>query len=65
MYGRYGYDQLSKTLLWVYVGLLLIYTVVSLFVDSTALYLLHTVLSFSLIGFIVFRTMSRNIAKRR
>ena len=65
MYGRYGYDALSKTLLWVYAGLLLVYTVLSVFVDSPLLYLANILISFSLIFYILFRTMSRNIAKRR
>ena len=34
MYGRYGYDTLSKTLLWVYAGVLLAYMILSLFVES-------------------------------
>ena len=65
MYGRYGYDKLSKTLLWVYVGMLLVYTVLSLFVKSTLFYLLYTTASFALVIYVLYRTMSRNITKRR
>ena len=65
MYGRYGYDALSKTLLWVYVGVLVLYMILSLFIESPFLYLVHTLVSFSLVGYILFRTMSRNIPKRR
>lgn len=65
MYGRYGYDALSKTLLWVYVGVLLLHMILSLFIESPFLYLANMLISFSLVGYILFRTMSRNIAKRR
>ena len=65
MYGRYGYDALSKTLLWVYAGVLLVHMILSLFIDSPFLYLANMLVSFSLVGYILFRTMSRNIPKRR
>jgi len=65
MYGRYGYDALSKTLLWVYAGLLLLHMILSLFIESPFLYLMNMLVSFSLVAYILFRTMSRNIQKRR
>lgn len=65
MYGRYGYDALSKTLLWVYAGLLLLHMILSLFIESPFLYLVNMLVSFSLVAYILFRTMSRNIQKRR
>ncbi len=64
-YGRYGYDTLGKTLLWVYVGILLIYTVIALFVPDPLLYVLYLLLSTALFVYIIFRVMSRNIEKRR
>ena len=65
MYGRYGYDALSKTLLWVYAGVLVLHMILSLFVESPYLYLANMLVSFSLVAYILFRTMSRNIPKRR
>ena len=65
MYGRYGYDKLSKTLLWVYLGLVLTYTVISFFVDEPLFYLIYVLFSAALVGYVFFRTMSRNIQKRR
>ena len=65
MYGRYGYDTLSKTLLWVYAGLLILNMIISLFVDSALLYFTYLLVTMALIAYIFYRTMSRNIAKRR
>ena len=65
MYGRYGYDTLSKTLLWVYAGVLLAYMVISLFVESPLFYVIYLISTMSLIIYIFYRTMSRNISKRR
>lgn len=65
MYGRYGYDTLGKTLLWVYLGVLIIYSIVSLFVDSALLYVIFLMLSMFIVCYTIYRAMSRNIAKRR
>ncbi len=66
MYGRYGSDTLNKSLLWGYVALVLIYMVVFLFVEENPyIYLLYLLVSWALVGVIIFRMMSRNIAKRR
>lgn len=65
MYGRYGYDTLGKTLLWVYAGLLIFYSVTSLFVESALLYVAYLIASFSIVFYTFYRAMSRNIAKRR
>ena len=65
MYGRYGYDTLSKTLLWVYIGVMLLYMIVSLFVQSALFYVVYLMATMFLIAYIFYRTMSRNIAKRR
>ena len=66
MYGRYGSDDLNKALLWVYVGLVLLQMIVSVFVDNNAyLTMLFMLLTWVLIGVIFYRMMSRDIAKRR
>ena len=65
MYGRYGYDTLGKVLLWVYIALILIYTVLSLFVESALLYVFYLIFSTALVIYIFWRAMSRNITKRR
>ena len=66
MYGRYGNDTLNKTLLWGYVALMLAYMIAFLFVEENAyIYLAYLFLSWALIAIIFFRSMSRNIAKRR
>ncbi|MBR2353954.1 MAG: hypothetical protein IKA76_05585 [Clostridia bacterium] len=69
MYGRYGSDTLNKVLLWIYISLVLIYTVVSLFITnptvSLTLWLVYTVVDSILVVVILFRMFSRNIQKRR
>lgn len=71
MYGRYGTDTLNKTLLWVYVAVVLIYAVVSIFIPSTAVlagtivWLVYLLVSALLIVWIFFRMLSRNVVKRR
>ncbi len=69
MYGRYGSDTLNKVLLWTYISLVIVYTILSLFITNpqlaTALWLIYTVANISLVVTIVFRMFSRNIQKRR
>ena len=65
MYGRYGYDTLGKTLLWVYISLIFVYAVISFFVESALLYVFYLISSTALVVYIFWRAMSRNIAKRR
>ena len=66
MYGRYGNDTLNKTLLWSYAVIMIAYMIVFLFVKENAyIYLAYLLLSWALIGIIFFRSMSRNIPKRR
>ncbi len=64
-YGRYGTDTLNKTLLWVYIAILIVHTVVSLFVTNALFTLLYMLLSIALIVWIFSRMFSRNIAARR
>ncbi len=65
MYGRYGYDTLGKTLLWVYLGVVIAYTVFSIFIDSAIIYVFYLLLSSALVVYTIWRAMSRSIAKRR
>ena len=71
MYGRYGGDTLNKVYLWIYVAVVLIYYIVSLFIPSDAIALGAMVtlgywlISTFLIVLIFFRIFSKNIAKRR
>ena len=69
MYGRYGTDTLNKVLLWVYVILVLVYSVVSIFITnsrvSAILMVCYLLTSILLIVWIFFRQFSRNIQKRR
>ena len=65
-YGRYGTDTLNKTLLFVYIALVLVYSVVSMFVDFGAIFMLiYTLLSISLVLWIFSRMFSRKIDARR
>lgn len=65
MYGRYGYDTLGKTLLWVYLAIILAYAVLSFFIESALIYVIYLIFSTALVIYIFWRAMSRNIAKRR
>ena len=65
MYGRYGYDTLSKALLWVYAGLILTYLIISLFINEPLVYVIYLISTMALVFYTFFRTMSRNVAKRR
>lgn len=65
MYGRYGTDTLNKVLLGVYIALVAIYTVASLFVSSVLFSLAYALLSSLLVVVIFWRMFSRKIANRR
>ena len=67
MYGRYGSDTLNKVLLAIYAAEVVVFTVLSLFVNPTPLWrsLAYFALSMILIFVIFFRMFSRNIQKRR
>ena len=67
MYGRYGSDKLNKVLLAIYAAEVVVFTVLSLFVNPTPLWmsLAYFALSMILIFVIFFRMFSRNIQKRR
>ena len=65
MYGRYGSDTLSKVMLWVYVGWIMLCTIISLFVDSIWFSVFYYVSSGAMMIWMFFRMFSRNIAARR
>ena len=74
MYGRYGGDTLNKVLLWIYVAIVLIFSVTSMILDffptvppmvDTILTTVYLAISAVLIVVIFFRIFSRNIQKRR
>ena len=65
MYGRYGSDTLNKVLLWVYVAWILLYTVLSIWIDSPIFSLIHILVTTALIFVIFWRMFSRNIQARR
>ena len=60
MMGRYGTDKLNNHLLWTAVILVLL----SLFLQNTWLNLVAVVLSYGLMGIVIFRILSRNTYKR-
>ena len=59
MQGRYGMDRLSSVMLWISVAL----AVISMFLPGPV-GLILTLLSYVLMGFAVFRALSRNTYKR-
>lgn len=65
--GRYGSDTLNKTLLWVYVVVVLLYSILSIFWRTMpgAFSAVYLVLTFALIVVIIWRMFSRKIDKRR
>ena len=69
MYGRYGTDTLNKFYLGVYVALVLIYSIISLFLTDPAasaiLMISYLLCSITLIVVIFSRMFSRKIQKRR
>lgn len=64
-YGRYGNDTLGRFLLWVYVGMVLLSMILSLFVEAPFLYVIYLLASTALVIYMFFRIFSRNIAARR
>lgn len=60
MEGRYGTDKLNMLLL----GIGLAATVLAMFIKASVPDLILMLLSYSLMGIVIFRTLSRNIYKR-
>jgi DNA-directed RNA polymerase subunit RPC12/RpoP len=65
MYGRYGSDTLNKVLTGVYIGWVVLYSILSLWVNSTIYSLVYILVTIALIFAIFGRMFSRNIEKRR
>lgn len=65
MYGRYGSDTLNKVLIIIYAVVVVVFTVLSLFIDSVWFSFAYFVASVTLIYITFFRMFSRNIQKRR
>lgn len=68
MYGRNGSDTLGKFLLGCYVAVVLIYSIVSLFIPTTATKvsgIFYVLLTGTLVVLIFHRIFSRNVLKRR
>ena len=65
MYGRYGTDTLSKVMLWVYLGWMILFTVIFIFVDSIWLSLFYYLSTSAMIFWMFFRMFSKNIVARR
>ena len=65
MYGRNGTDQLNVALLFVYIAIILLRTVLLLFFPYEILAILSDVLLWVLVVVILFRILSRNLEKRR
>lgn len=65
MSGRNGADELYIFLMWVYIVLMLLYAIVSVFVDNIIVGLVFTFVIMSGMIYLIFRLMSRNLVKRR
>lgn len=69
LYGRYctyGSDTLNNVLLYTYLGLFLVHTVVFAFVAEPAVvYWIYLSLTTAIVFYMLFRMFSKNIAKRR
>ena len=65
MYGRYGTDTLGKVMLWSYVVIILLHTVLSIFIDAPLFDLLVLLVCTTLAIVVFYRMFSRKIAKRR
>ncbi len=65
MYGRYGTDKLGNCLMIVYVVIVLLHTVLTIFIDNVFFDLISWLVAIALFVLIIWRMMSRKIAKRR
>ena len=60
-YGMYGTDKLNKVLTYVYLAFVLSGTIVALFVSSIWFYIAYYVVTTSMMVWIFFRILSKNI----
>ena len=65
MQGRYGSDRLNMVLIILVVVLSLVNNILYLFIGSSVLYSLLSVLYCGVVGFAFFRMFSRNIVRRQ
>ena len=65
MYGRNGTDQLNQAILIVYLALFLLSAVLNAIVKSQVLYLITDLLLTAAAVVLIWRTFSKNLAKRR
>ncbi|MBE6577009.1 MAG: hypothetical protein E7653_02585 [Ruminococcaceae bacterium] len=65
MYGRNGADKLGNCLMIIYVVIVLLYTVLTLFIDNVFFDLISWLVAITLFVVIIWRMMSRKVAKRR
>ena len=65
MYGRNGVDQLNVALLWVYLLLWVLQTVLAMTVGSALLDLLLELADLAVFAVLLFRIFSRNLERRR
>lgn len=65
MYGRYGSDTLNKVLTGVYIVCVVLYSILSLWINSAIFSLAYILVTVALIFAIFGRMFSRNIEKRR
>jgi hypothetical protein len=63
--GRYGTDTLNKTLTWIYIGGIILCTVLSYFISSPWFHFFYYIGSMAMMIWIFFRMFSRNIVARR
>ena len=64
MYGRYGTDQLYRTLIWAYFAIMMLGLILGRAIDIK-IYTIISILGFALIAFAFFGVFSKNIEKRR
>ncbi len=62
MYGRYGTDQLYRTLIWAYFAIMMLGLILGRAIDIK-IYTIISILGFALIAFAFFRVFSKNIAE--
>lgn len=65
MYGRNGVDRLGTVLLWTYIALVVVYSVLSLFWQNAFFAVIYLISSFTLMFLVFFRMFSKNLTKRR
>ena len=65
MYGRNGFDQLNRALLWLYLGICVVRMLALVVLRSGLVDQILDLVLFALMILLFFRTFSRNLPKRR